>query len=105
MATWSFSTAPFDSEDAREHRQKIAHVLNLAMSGKLNCTGEVTLTANDISTTVTDARVSGYSTIVFDPLTANAAAELAAGTMYVAEADRLGGSFTITHTNAASTVR
>lgn len=68
---------------------------------------EVTLTANTATTVVTNAReaVTPDSVLRFDPLTANAAAELAAGTMYVLTANRLAGSFTITHANNAQTDR
>jgi hypothetical protein len=58
--------------------------------------GEVTL-AGTATTVVTDPTVTPDTVILFDPLTAAAAAELAAGTMYVLAADRLLGSFTITH--------
>ena len=58
--------------------------------------GEVTLTAGT-TTIVADPTVTPDTVILFDPLTAAAAAELAAGTMYVLAADRLLGSFTITH--------
>lgn len=67
--------------------------------------GTVTLTANATSTTVTPAVVTSQSVILFDPLTANAALELTSGSMYVAEADRSTGSFTITHTNDVTTDR
>jgi hypothetical protein len=67
--------------------------------------GEVTLTPGATVTAVLDPTVTEDSVILFDPLTASAAAELAAGTMVVLEADRLLGSFTITHANAGSTDR
>lgn len=67
--------------------------------------GTVTLTAGATSTIVTPAVVTSESVILFDPKTANAAAELAAGTMFVATANRSTGSFTITHANAVSVDR
>lgn len=66
---------------------------------------DVTLTANVGTTTVANPAATPDSTIIFDPLTAHAAAELAAGTIYVLAADRLAGSFTITHANNAQTDR
>lgn len=68
---------------------------------------EVTLTANAASTTVTSTRevVSPDSVLHFDALTAHAAAELAAGGMYVLGANRRAGSFDITHANNAQTDR
>ena len=74
-------------------------------NGKLEVVGEVTLTALAASTAVTDIRVSPQSVILWHPRTANAAAELAAGTMYITDANMANGSFTITHANAASTDR
>jgi hypothetical protein len=56
-------------------------------------------------TTIIDPTVTPDTVFIFDPLTANAAAELAAGTLYVLAADRLLGSFTITHANAGTTDR
>lgn len=71
--------------------------------GKLMNTGSVTLTANVASTTVTDARAGLQSFIGFMPQTANAAAEIGAGTMYVATQGKQ--TFTITHANNAQTDR
>jgi hypothetical protein len=65
----------------------------------------VTLTASVTTTVVMDPTVTPDTVILFDPLTASAAAELAAGTMYVHAAGRLFGSFTITHANAGTTDR
>lgn len=80
-------------------------VLQQLRSGKTENVGEVTLTASVASTTVTDIRVSPQSVIVWHPRTANAAAEMAAGTMYVTDANMANGSFTITHANNAQTDR
>ena len=68
-----------------------------------NRVGEVTLTENVTSTTITDPTITPDTVIVFDPLTANAAAALT--TTFVAAADRAKGTFTITHANDAATDR
>jgi hypothetical protein len=65
----------------------------------------VTLTPGATTTVVTDPTVTPDTVLLFDPLTLTAAAELAAGTMCVLEADRLLGSFAITHANAGTTDR
>ena len=65
----------------------------------------VTLTPGATVTTILDPTVTPDTVFLFDPLTATAAAELAAGTLYVLAADRLLGSFTITHANAGTTDR
>jgi hypothetical protein len=72
-------------------------------SGRSNAFGTVTLTANAASTAVTDANFAAGSVPSFTATTANAAAEIGAGTMYVSA--RANGSFTITHANNAQNDR
>lgn len=99
-------TAPrFDEFSILQAFRGLGTVMNRIMSGKVNATGEVTLAAGGTTTTVTDARATAGSYIGFDPLTANAAAEKAAGTIYVLDANRRNGSFVITHANNAQTDR
>lgn len=76
-----------------------------ARHGKLECTVLLTLTANAASTTLTDSRLSIQSALSFDPLTANAATEKAAGTLYALEGNRSTGSVIITHANNAQVDR
>ena len=76
-----------------------------ARQGKLDCIAELTLTAGVTTTVLNDIRLSNQSVVLFDPKTANAAAELAAGTMYVLTANRSTGSWVITHANNAQTDR
>lgn len=85
--------------------RQVLPVINRHNSGKMNVVLEVTLAASAAQTVVTDARLTRFSATTFDPMTANAAAELAAGTMYVADADRRNGVWTITHANNAQTDR
>lgn len=86
---------------------RLGHVLRLVQRGKLNALGaqDFTLTANAAASTLTDERLTVNSVVFFDPLTANAAAEEAAGTRYTLTADRLNGSWTVTHANNAQTDR
>lgn len=79
--------------------------LQATRRGKVECMAELTLTASAASTTLSDIRISKYSALIFDPLTANAAAELAAGTLYVTTANRSDGTATVTHANNAQTDR
>jgi FlaG/FlaF family flagellin (archaellin) len=92
--------------DTNEWCRRIALILNRTLTGKMNCTGTVTLTANAASTVVTLAkgRLGQNTVIKFDPLTANAAADLYGGGMYVTTANRdvLDNQFTITHPNTAA---
>ena len=68
-------------------------------------TGVVTLAADADSTTLTDARIRYDSPIVLMAATANAAAELAAGTLHISETSRVNGSVSIVHANNAQADR
>jgi hypothetical protein len=85
--------------------RRMYEVLQQVRNGKLEIVGELTLTAGAASTAVTDIRVSPQSVIVWHPRTANAAAELAAGTMYVTDANMGSGSMVVTHANNAQVDR
>jgi hypothetical protein len=89
--------------DARE--RNIAKIAEAVHQLSRDRDDVVTLTPGATVTTVTDPTVTPDTVFLFDPLTATAAAELAAGTLYVLAADRLLGSFTITHANAGTTDR
>ncbi len=98
---------PFFSNfgDVMAWARRIHDALFRARQGKLECLAEITLTANSATTTFTDIRLSNQCVVIFDPKTANAAAELHGGTMYVLTANRGDGSWTITHANNAQTDR
>lgn len=90
-------TVPFPRETDLE--KLITSIRELA-SGRSNAHGEFTLTANDTSTVVTAVTCGKDATVLLQPMTANAAAEVAAGTIYVGTVAN--GSFTVTHANDAS---
>lgn len=96
-------------DELRTKTDEIARAVNLAMSGKVNAVNNhefpLTLTAGAASTVLTDPRLSATSVVLFDPQTANAAAEQAAGTMYVLTANRRIGAWTVTHANNGQTDR
>jgi hypothetical protein len=110
MSVFSYPKAPeelltFDEPSTKSMVRAISRVVNGAMSGKINAIGEVTLTANVTTTVLTDARLAISSLVIFDPVTANAAAALYGGAVYVLSADRRNGAHTITHANNAQTDR
>lgn len=105
LVSTGYEGVPRESTDERRHRTQIATRVNQMLVGKINNVGDMTLAANSSATILKDQRLSASSTLQFDPLTANAAAELFGGTMYITAANRRAGSFTITHSNAASTDR
>lgn len=71
--------------------------------GRSNAVGSVTLTAAAASTDVTAINCGLDSKVFLFPTTANAAAELANGTMYVSAVTN--GQFTLTHANNAQADR
>jgi len=83
--------------------RRLAIAINGIIDGRTDNYGSVTLAANTATTVVSEARVTDFSTINLTPITANAAAELGAGGMYVSA--KAIGSFTITHANNAQTDR
>lgn len=89
----------------RRHGRETAAAVILAMQGKVNAVADFTCTAGAASTVFTDPRLTVNSAVLFDPVTANAAAELAAGTLYVLTANRNSETWTVTHANAVSTDR
>ena len=99
MADANFKVLPYEANDPRE----IAYVVNNTVNGKLNSTGNVTLSASTTTTTVTDERAGKESVILFMPKTANASAEQGNGTIFISA--RANGSFTITHANNSQTDR
>lgn len=80
----------------------LAQAIKQLIEGRSNANGEVTLTANAASTTVTKTTINGQAGVFMFPKTANAAAEMAAGTCHAAV---LAGEVVITHANNAQTDR
>jgi hypothetical protein len=97
---------PGVSPEAPDHTRQlrdIARKINEMNRGWLNCTIQVTLTANAASTTIKDARISLLNTaVLMCPTTAHAAAEIAAGTLYFTITD---GQVVINHANNAQADR
>ena len=81
--------------------QQIASVVNKLLQGKMNAVIPVTLTANSTTTVVTDARISGSSSVYLQPLTADAAAAQG-GSPWVLVTSQLAGTLTLTHANDAN---
>lgn len=97
--------APRNLGDAASVRwvRRVVDTVNNSLRGKLNVTLNVTLAANADTTIVTDARISAFSALMFTPLTANAAAEQAAGGLYVTS--QRSGEATVAHANNAQSDR
>ena len=83
--------------------KKIVLAIQQLAAGRSNAVGTVTLVTGAASTVVTDNNCATASTPILTPASANAAAELGNGTMYVSAVAN--GSFTITHANSATAGR
>lgn len=83
--------------------RRLADAINAIVKGRLDSKGSVTLRPNETTTTVAAQSVAAGSTVGLMPRTANAAAEIANGTLWVSA--KANGSFTITHANNAQTDR
>ena len=99
----SFDQAPNNPKADEETLRDIVKVINNIMLGKTNNAGTVTLAASATTTSVTSIVAGGNSVITFMPTTANAAAEIGAGGMYIS--DRGKQNFEITHANNAQADR
>jgi hypothetical protein len=90
------------SRDERD-LSKFALAIQQLASGRSNAVGTFTCTQNQATTTVTDANCASGSTVLYMPTTANASAEIGAGTIYIGTVSN--GSFVVTHANSATAGR
>jgi hypothetical protein len=77
--------------------QRLWRTLEGIMDGRTRNVGTFTLTANDTTTTVNDARFESHQSVVWSPTTANAATAMT----NVRVTTRNQGSFVLTHSNTA----
>lgn len=94
-----FLNVPLTNPDTKAHARQCAITINNVMDGKINSTGDITLTASATSTTLSDARIGANSVILFMPRSANARTAL--NTLYVSA--RASGSATLTHASSTNT--
>lgn len=96
---------PTSLTDLKSHAiwsRKLFDAIKAWRVGKFDCTKSVTLTIGAASTTVSDYRFSPQSFVWGMPTTANASAEIGAGTIYFTPTD---GSCLIMHANNANADR
>jgi len=115
MAQQKFPSAGSYSDDYPNLLRNILNTIQIIMKGKTNNTGEVTLAAGVALTDVTLSKgdLSPTTVVSFMPTTANAAAEVGAGTMYVSSVNAAAVSssgiaaysYRIVHANNAQTDR
>lgn len=85
------------------NQRRINTAINQLAQGRSNAVGSATLAASVASTTVKAQNCGSGSVVLLSPLTAHAAAELAAGGCYISAVAN--GQFTITHANNAQVDR
>ena len=103
----SFPKVPPIIQNANEMARRLAITANQTVSGKMNVTNAVTLTANAATTTISlsAGQLGNDTKIHLVPTTANAAAEIGNGTLYVSAKNVTNNTITITHANNAQTDR
>ena len=95
-------TAYVPSRDEKDLTKLILSLMELA-SGRSNAVGILTLAAGTSATVILADNCAAGSTPILTPITADAAAEVSAGTMYISAVANK--SFTIVHSNSANTGR
>lgn len=83
--------------------QRVVQSVRELWQGRSNAFGTFTLEAGETETVVTASNCGAASEILFSPKTADAAAEIASGGMYVSAVAQ--GAFTVTHENDVSEER
>ena len=99
---WS-PPAKMDQAASRTWVRLISEAVGNVIYGNLNAVTDATLVANNIHTTVSWPRINPYCGLFFCPLTANAAAEMGNGTLWVSALTN--GSAQLTHANNAQADR
>lgn len=106
-----FTTTPFNGvpiftgDNINEWALKVRNTANNNLNGKLNSAGTFTLAASTVSTEVKFAygMVGENTQIIYFPLTANASAVWAAGTMFQSSRDVANSVLGLTHASDANT--
>ena len=97
LASKAYQVVPLIGDD-KELARRLREVLNLAMQGKLNCTGDVRLNHGAVSTTVSDVRCGIVSLIVPMPTNENGSSAFSRWCI----ATRNNGSFVFTHVSTST---
>jgi hypothetical protein len=92
----------FPGRDERNPSNIVRAIQDLFM-GRSNATGRFTCTLNQATTVVTAPNCGPDSEVFLQAVTANAAAEVGGGTIYVSARGQ--GQFTVTHANSATATR
>jgi len=88
--------------DVSAYTRRVWDALFRLRQGKIESVTEFQLAPSATTTALNYQGLSPQSVVIFDPKTAAAATELAAGTMYVLTANRGNDTWTVTHSNGSS---
>jgi hypothetical protein len=102
MTTTPSQIVNLPTYDDNSTRRMVSAIRSMA-EGRSLAVSSVTLAANAATTTVTFQNCSQNAQVFLSPRTANASAEVGAGTIYVSSVSN--GSFVLTHANNAQTDR
>lgn len=92
--------ADVNASSTQQGYGRLTDKVNQIIDGKVNCIGQVNLTAGSTTTVVNDRRAGIDSKILLTPTTANAAATTG---LYISSKGKF--TFTITHNSNADTDR
>jgi len=95
--TQNFLKVPTFTDNQDEQNRLTANAINNILDGKINSTGEITLTNSSTTTILTDARIGGNSVILLMPTTNNAA------NSHIHFTDIGNGTATMNHGSGSST--
>ncbi len=98
-SAFAYPTAPLEWADEKEWSRKLAEAINRLYDGKVNTRSTLTLAASQATTTLTDRRIGAETAVVLVPTTANASAEIGAGTIYQTFPNATKGQAVINHAN------
>ena len=102
MALNAYTGVAVDNIDIRRLAREIATRFNALLQAKMNMAVEFTPVAATTSTVITDTRITPNSILLIEPTSSGGATELAAGSMFVAAANRGAGTCTVTHSTGAA---
>ena len=85
--------------------RRIVDAIRQILEGRSNAVGSCTLAANAATTTVKAINCGPNSAVFLFPQTAHAAAEIAAGGVYIGTGDIRAGQFVVHHANNAQADR
>lgn len=98
LAQKAYLNVPQLTGDEKEQARRIISAINLLLQGKMNCTADMTLKKDAVSTTVSDVRCGVASVILPMPTSVDGETALTAWRV----SSRNDGSFVMTHVSTST---